>query len=651
MPHTPKVWKNAPDPSTPLSAEALIDLEQRLAGYTDDEVAALVTLLNEHGHEIADVAGLADALAARPQLSTDPADAGSAIDAHTGLPLSVESTSTVLAAPSGGDDRAAINAVLAAATPGQIVRGRPGATYLISGPIIVKSKTMLDMTGCTIAFTSAAVKTNMLQNEAVAPTTSASNTATTAGSAVITSSTLAAAATPGQRLAVVGAGAAGGNGGGPCWLYGTVLSVNTGAGTVTIDQAANLTVSGAAGYLFGRDSDITIVGGLWDTGASWTEQADRVAAGYNSHQLRLRRCDRLTVRDLKFKQDTFVNGLGWCFGVNPADCTDVLVENCRGDNSCVVVQGNGPLARVIVRNIQGDTQDDMVAFGCVDFQGNDTEGDILDVLVDGVSRKSYGSAVKFFAGTGTNGVRRTCRGTIRSVHNGKVNIVDYTSGAGAGPIYALVEDVTGADPVNDSQAITNTAVYGYVARNPSGAFHATDIGMLLATCDPADAGGTFQPGTGIITLAMVKVPSSIKVTDIVLRVGTAGAGLTVGRVGIYDADGVLIAKTADQSTAWQTVGVKTMALTAESGKSLRLPGGPGVYYRIALLAVGTTIPIFPAQVSGIGLQLGMTAGPVSTSRIRVGYHATGGQTSLPASIAAATLTDTGQVGLPWIGAK
>jgi len=40
MAFTPKAWKAKPDPSTPLSAAAMIDLETRLSSYTDSMGAA-----------------------------------------------------------------------------------------------------------------------------------------------------------------------------------------------------------------------------------------------------------------------------------------------------------------------------------------------------------------------------------------------------------------------------------------------------------------------------------------------------------------------------------------------------------------------------------------------------------------------------------
>ena len=77
----------------------------------------------------------------------------------------IASYATVAGLPpaSGGDDRAAINAILSA-NAGKVVRGQPGESYSISGPLVIKSGTTLDMTGCTITLTAT---TNMLQNHQV----------------------------------------------------------------------------------------------------------------------------------------------------------------------------------------------------------------------------------------------------------------------------------------------------------------------------------------------------------------------------------------------------------------------------------------------------------------------------------------------------
>lgn len=57
-----------------------------------------------------------------------------------------------LPAASGGDDTAAIQAVLTAHAGKRIV-GRPGSSYSISATLVISSGTTLDMTGCTITLT------------------------------------------------------------------------------------------------------------------------------------------------------------------------------------------------------------------------------------------------------------------------------------------------------------------------------------------------------------------------------------------------------------------------------------------------------------------------------------------------------------------
>jgi len=68
---TPKQWKNTPDESTPLSAEALIDLETRVTNYADTRASEEASARNaalagkadaSHTHGQDDIDGLADAL-------------------------------------------------------------------------------------------------------------------------------------------------------------------------------------------------------------------------------------------------------------------------------------------------------------------------------------------------------------------------------------------------------------------------------------------------------------------------------------------------------------------------------------------------------------------------------------------------------------
>ncbi len=93
------------------------------------------------------------------------------------------------------------------------------------------------------------------------------------------------------------------------------------------------------------------------------------------------------------------------------------------------------------------------------------------------------------------------------------------------------------------------------------------------------------------------------------RVNTAGATLTAGQnlAGLVRAsDGVLVATTADQSTAWTTVGLKSATLTITAGQTIT----EGFYYAV-FLSNGTTPPalnVSPAADS-ILMNLGSSGQP------------------------------------------
>jgi hypothetical protein len=91
---------------------------------------------------------------------------------------------------------------------------------------------------------------------------------------------------------------------------------------------------------------------------------------------------------------------------------------------------------------------------------------------------------------------------------------------------------------------------------------------------------------GTLVLLRVRRLPAASVTNVVTFIQTAGSGLTAGQCfgALYSASGTLIGQTADQSTAWASTGVKTMALAS----------GPfnvaaGDYY-VGLWYNGTTAP-------------------------------------------------------------
>jgi hypothetical protein len=121
------------------------------------------------------------------------------------------------------------------------------------------------------------------------------------------------------------------------------------------------------------------------------------------------------------------------------------------------------------------------------------------------------------------------------------------------------------------------------------------------------------------------------VSNISIAVGTAGSAVTLSKVGLYKKDGTRLAVSADQGTAWQSVGVKTIALASP----YTVPVDDGYY--VAVVSKATTT--LPALVRA---QNGLQMGAVGSGMAPAGVLAA--QTDLPAS---ATLSVFSTFGL-WV---
>lgn len=123
---------------------------------------------------------------------------------------------------------------------------------------------------------------------------------------------------------------------------------------------------------------------------------------------------------------------------------------------------------------------------------------------------------------------------------------------------------------------------------------------LQATAQPSDHGfvawnylpalaaaGTIIGTAGLLHVFKIKLPVAATITNIVMEVSTAGSSLTAGQnfAALYDSAKSRLAVTADQTTAWGTTGLKTMALASAQAVAA------GVVYA-AIWANGTTLPTF-----------------------------------------------------------
>jgi hypothetical protein len=549
-----KVWKDLPDELQPLDHElasdwrarvaaydvahpgaltfidavGLMDLEERMGGYTDEQVADEATTRQtaDDDEATARAAAIAAEAAARAAAITaavadralvddllneiDSRIAGDALAeqlVHKGARggyMAFEGV-TVLPLPSGGNDAPAINALLA---NGGAYRGVAGETYKISEPFVLWSHSRLDMRGCNVELLPGA-KCNLFQTKAAAPVATANDATTAVGSNVVASPTLAAQAQVGQMLGVRGAGPLGGDNTRRIDLYGKIT--NVAGNNITLDGnlngvAASVALSGATAFLYNRDSKIELVGGRWDAKDNWNLLADR--ATIDAHLLRLRRCDGLTVRDLTVAQTGFPAGGGWCFGVAPGDCTDFIIDNITADGASTAVQPEGPLSGGIISNIRGNSQDDLVALGTVGAGGTtgtttDLEGDITDVLVKNVQAKNAWSVFKIFAAKGANGQYRpvfnvTATGLKGTTQNWAVQVLDYGDPAGTNAS-AWVDNILLEDVSVIPGSFTGT-LRPMIYLNASAAHLVKCHDISWPANAPPATGGVIATGYGVQTL-------------------------------------------------------------------------------------------------------------------------------------------------------
>ena len=142
--------------------------------------------------------------------------------------------------------------------------------------------------------------------------------------------------------------------------------------------------------------------------------------------------------------------------------------------------------------------------------------------------------------------------------------------------------------------------------------------------DPVMQVASTVPAAGVLYLIKIPVYIAGPIASILVEVVTVGSGLTANQnfAGLYSPGGTLIGKTADQSSAWTSAGLRRMTLSG--GLSYASQG----WAYVVLLANGKTRPAF-GRATAQGAST-VNAG-LSVSAARYATNSTG-KTSLPASI-------------------
>lgn len=147
----------------------------------------------------------------------------------------------------------------------------------------------------------------------------------------------------------------------------------------------------------------------------------------------------------------------------------------------------------------------------------------------------------------------------------------------------------------------------------------SDQNLIAWTFDPSEAGGNSLPGVGVIQLSAIILRTAKTITNVLLTVAATGT-LTSNQnfAGLYTSAGTLVGVTADQTAAWGSTGLKTMALTSQYSAAA------GVYW-VGFVVNGTACQFARGSAVTGGNTLFNTGLTVSTAR-----YATNGsaQTSL-----------------------
>lgn len=153
-----------------------------------------------------------------------------------------------------------------------------------------------------------------------------------------------------------------------------------------------------------------------------------------------------------------------------------------------------------------------------------------------------------------------------------------------------------------------------------------DQGLISWSMDPGIVSSQTAPNAaGTAHVVRLRVDVATTITNIFLRVGVAGSGLTSGQcfAALYQG-GNLLAQTADQSTAWALTGTKTMPLSTPQAVAAG-------FVDVLFWANGTTLPQF---IRGSTLADFTNVGGAATPRFSRAN--TGLTTTAPASIGART---------------
>ncbi len=405
-----------------------------------------------------------------PGMNAVPAD--EAIAELVGVPSEtrfalVKNFDRVVTSPGVSTDATAmLNAALAAtSTFGIRRRVSLVGDFLVSGAVVIPSRTTVDARGATIRLAPGSTS-NLAHIGQVAPLRTGVSDATTvpgttaSGLVRVSSASLGlTAADVGRAIAVYHSTIEYG-----VIAYGEIVSVT--GDTATVRGACSHLVTAGVAEVYDIAQDVEVIGGVWDKGNS-------PGVRWHTHVLRARR-----VRGLKLHGLTILSKAGK-YAISLGDVQRWDVRDIHFDSWSDGVHIQGPASGGTVSGLYGKTHDDMLAITSTDwYPYGDVIGDVIGVEASGIYPDGSLAAFKLISGTNTEvrnvqvrGVSGTTRTRPLCIRGDEVGDTTATN--------VLFEDVHVIVPAEHS---TSGATEGLLYFQGSGAGGLGGLG-IVSGCD------------------------------------------------------------------------------------------------------------------------------------------------------------------------
>ena len=291
-----------------------------------------------------------------------------------------------------------------------------------------------------------------------------------------------------------------------------------------------------------RDHDIEVLGGFWER-PDMVAGATGISGPNDAHSIVFHRADRVKVTDIRFVGDGPIK-----YAVYGVDVNHFTAERLDITSTSDGVHITGPASDITIRDIAGDTHDDLVSFTGRDYVNWELTaggGDLHGITVERITlRSGDGNSVKLLPGEG----KVLSGATVRDVSGAPDNsaVVVYHDAVQPSTMNGIVRDlviegVSGTPSVNGFLVnVAHPNVENITIRNVMVSGNASPRAIAFSTSGGV-AGRVIIDGittTIAYTGSLVHVGSNYTVRDMKLsnvsNQGGAGVGMIVQVSGTLD---------------------------------------------------------------------------------------------------------------------